>query len=421
MKLKKRNNVYWLDAYVNNKRIRKSTGMTVEADAKAWAKEYIDGLIGESNAKKVYETIKNNLVDKEVTFKEAIKLFLDYPRKQQPSKNRVRVIKSAWSDFTSFCNNENILYPHLVTEDIAINYFNHLKKYGRYSVNFAKKQLSNKTINDIIATIKMIMSFLKSRNLLIEDPFINIKNLDKNTVNREAYTEDELKIMGELSKGTYLYDIILTGVFTGLRLGDIAHLKWKIIDLENMWIGDGSQDAKQRKTNNDINLPIVPALAHHLLSLEKTSDYVYPELQAKYAGGQDAISTDFKKLLDNCEIVHSIKIEGRTRKASIKDIHSLRHTFAYIAAISNIPLPIVQGVLGHMTTDMTKHYMNHASKKDKAKHLSKLPNYLADCEVLPAVQNANCSFDVDEVKNLIENMNSENWQINRFKLLELLK
>ncbi|UDQ99479.1 tyrosine-type recombinase/integrase [Lentisphaerae bacterium WC36] len=102
-------------------------------------------------------------------------------------------------------------------------------------------------------------------------------------------------------------------------------------------------------------------------------------------------------------------------------MHSLRHTFAYVAALSNIPLPIVQGVLGHMTTDMTKHYMNHASKKDKAKHLSKLPNYLADCEVLPAMQNANCSFDINEVKNLIKDMNSENWQINRFKLLELLK
>ncbi|UDQ98939.1 hypothetical protein AAEX28_02350 [Lentisphaerota bacterium WC36G] len=84
--------------------------------------------------------------------------------------------------------------------------------------------------------------------------------------------------MGDKSQGTYIYSLILTGIFTGLRLGHIANLKWKIIDLENCWLGDGSQDSKQIKTVNHISLPIVPALAHHLTALDQSSKYVFPEL-----------------------------------------------------------------------------------------------------------------------------------------------
>ncbi len=438
MKLVKREKVYWLDITINKKRIRKSTGLTIESEAKKWAKQYIDDLKGKKSAKQVYETIKNNLVDKNISFDDAWEIFTNHPRKQQPGKERLRTIKGHWIDFVAFVSSSVdfcvVNCVNNVSQKLAIKYIYNLRENGKFAkVSYKRgeteiinentsKKLSNNTTNEYLATLKMIFNILLQHRYVMENPFINIDALPKNAVGREAYSPEELKLMGDKSQGTYIYSLILTGTCTGLRLGDIANLKWKIVDLENSWLGDGSQDSKQLKTGNDINLPIVEPLAIHFESLPRTSEYVFPELHKKYTNTPDSVTNDFKSVLEQCEIVHNIKIAGRSRLTSIKDIHSLRHTFAYIAAVSNIPLPIVQGVLGHMTQDMTKHYMNHASKKDKAKYLNQLPNYLAtkDVEILPP-QSQTLDIDISATLELIENMNSENWQINRYKLLELLK
>ncbi len=434
MKLVKREKVYWLDVTINKKRIRKSTGLTIESEAKKWAKQYIDDLKGKKSAKQVYETIKNNLVNEQLSFNDAWAIFENIPRKTLSSKRQLTSLKSYWNDFATFAMFKEINKPCLVNVKLATEYIAYLRKNGRFnnitykrnkeeiSHNNTNKNLANRTLNVYLSTLKMIFNILLQHRYVMENPFINIDALPKNAVGREAYSPEELKLMGDKSQGTYIYSLILTGTCTGLRLGDIANLKWSIIDIENRLLGGDSYDAKQRKTDNSINIPIIEPLAIHFESLPRTSEYVFPELHKKYTNTPDSVTNDFKSVLEQCGIVHNIKIAGRSRLTSIKDIHSLRHTFAYIAAVSNIPLPIVQGVLGHMTQDMTKHYMNHASKKDKAKYLNQLPNYLAtkDVEILPP-QTQTLNIDISTALELIENMNSENWQINRYKLLELLK
>ena len=63
------------------------------------------------------------------------------------------------------------------------------------------------------------------------------------------------------------------------------------------------------------------------------------------------------------------KPEGR-RAISVKDLHSMRHVFCYYAGQAGMPLSTVQSIVGHMTPEMTRHYMAHVSIK------AKLPEFL---------------------------------------------
>ena len=199
-------------------------------------------------------------------------------------------MKSQWLDFKAFVKDKTIEYPHQVTEAIVGDYLAYLKskgcyvafsyKRGKKEIKNAKtnKSLSNRSINDYLATFKLIFSILERKHIVIENPFEHFEKLKNDTINREAFTTEELEIIGKKAQGTYLYSLILVGFCTGLRLGDIANLKWSIVDLDNRLIGGDSYDAKQRKTGNSINIPIVPPLALYLSTLERYSSYVFPEL-----------------------------------------------------------------------------------------------------------------------------------------------
>jgi len=54
----------------------------------------------------------------------------------------------------------------------------------------------------------------------------------------------------------------------------------------------------------------------------------------------------------------------------------LRHTFCYYAGLYNIPLVIVQAVVGHMSPEMTKHYSMHATHKEIKESFRNMPNLL---------------------------------------------
>ena len=88
-----------------------------------------------------------------------------------------------------------------------------------------------------------------------------------------------------------------------------------------------------------------------------------PELAAQYKKNESMISTEFKDFLNKLKIKNTVKTESG-RVMSIKDIHSLRHTFAYTAAKNNIPLSVVQAILGHANESTTKIYSKYASHQD---------------------------------------------------------
>ncbi len=411
-----RGNVYYYDFRAGGKRFRGSTGATNRRSALAFEKKHIEKMRGETSAKQLIENVKEHLLGDSILLEEAFSKFKKIPRSTIPSKDRMKNYESKWGDFVSFMMGE---YPEItkmnqVQSTHAQEYIQHLRTKGRYNKEVSYKRgkrrithnaklanLAPSTINDAFQLLRMVFNTLKNEAGIIENPFAEIKNLKQDKIPREAFTPEELKLIGEKSQGTYLYPLFRAGISTGMREGDICTLLWKEVDIAAGWI-----NRKTLKTGKKIHVPILPSLKQYLLSIPKENEYVFPELANIYINSRSKIGSDVTDFLEGIGITSTKKIEGRDRRVSIKDIHSLRHTFAYLAGLNNIPLPIVQGILGHMSSKMTEHYTNHAGAEEKKQFLAQIPDYLSGGVKLEV-----------SARDLLISMNDDNWQEIRDKLL----
>jgi integrase len=83
---------------------------------------------------------------------------------------------------------------------------------------------------------------------------------------------------------------------------------------------------------------------------------VLPEIAHLYRTARWRVCKETSKIFKSAGIVTSIKIEGRRNLTPEATFHSLRHTFVSLAANAGVPLHIVQSIVGHESTAMTRHY-----------------------------------------------------------------
>lgn len=233
---------------------------------------------------------------------------------------------------------------------------------------------SNSTKNEYLMVLKYVFKTLGESHGIIKNPFDGIKKLTADIAAREAFTPEELKKIGDNATG-WLYSLCLTALSTGLREGDICMLRKSSVNLSTGWISIPST----RKTGASVDIPILPGLRAHLEEYinDSDSEYVYPELADIYTRNPARIGKTVKRFFEDIGIAGTTQsIDGYARRISAKDVHSFRHTFVYLAAVSGVPFPVVQGIVGHTSPAMTKHYMDHASREAKAQYLAQIPAYL---------------------------------------------
>ena len=82
-------------------------------------------------------------------------------------------------------------------------------------------------------------------------------------IRRRAFTLAEFKrILKACGDDTEWRGLVLFGLYPGQRLGDLAHLTWRAVDLDS-----GEIAFTTRKTGRRIVLPLVQPLADYLASL----------------------------------------------------------------------------------------------------------------------------------------------------------
>lgn len=269
--------------------------------------------------------------------------------------------RARWQHFVEFMRGRGIVFLHQIGKADAQAYITSLRTCGKSS---STANLYQKCASEICRKL------LPSQ---ADDPFDGIRPLPDDNEPREAFTEDELeRIMQNATP--FIRAIFLVGFFTALREGDIATLRWSDV----LW-DQGIIRRKLLKTGAIVEIPIMPPLASFLRERAGIDEeYVLPEHAAMYQSNPSGISYRVKKFLENdLGIATTKKIDGRTRAVSIKDVHSLRHTFCYFAGVAGIPLVVVQSIVGHMTPEMTAHYTAHADRKTKREKLAALPFFNA--------------------------------------------
>ena len=89
---------------------------------------------------------------------------------------------------------------------------------------------------------------------------------------------------------------------------------------------------------------------------------VLPEIAEGYRRSRWWVSHEIAKIFRAANIETSVKLEGRRTRTPEATFHSLRHTFVSLAANAGVPLHIVQSIVGHESTAMTRHYYHESAE-----------------------------------------------------------
>ena len=322
---------------------------------------------------------------------EAYKKAAGKPSARRPSEASGRQRENYWNDFASWLSETHPLIEDVssITRSHCESYVRYLMDNGRfnkevtYTIKRKKRvkeasyvreyQLSNKTIKEIAGACKGVISKVMEDAGLSINPWEGVILPRKETTPRDIFTEDELRVIAEaLPSDPFCRPLFTVAAATGLTEGDICMLEWKDIDPAYRTI-----TRRRRKTGSHLSIPIIPPLREFLLELERTGGYVFPEQAEMYSTNASGVSYRVKRFLDSLGIETTKDAGEGRRRISVKDLHSMRHVFCYYAGQAGIPVAVVQSLVGHMTPEMTRHYMSHADDAAKREAVRRLPAFLA--------------------------------------------
>lgn len=195
---------------------------------------------------------------------------------------------------------------------------------------------------------------------------------------REAFNELQLRRILRAANDEWK-GMILFGIYTGLRLGDIAGLTWRNIDLIQ-----GEISLTTTKTGREQVLPLAKPLLRLLEKLPTGDDPEAPLFPTAFATKKrsqftSTISNQFHNILVAAKLAdkrtHGKRGNGRSvsRAPSILSFHSLRHTATSMLKNAGVSDSVAMDIIGHESAAMSKNY-THIDNETKRKALDKLPD-----------------------------------------------
>ena len=170
---------------------------------------------------------------------------------------------------------------------------------------------------------------------------------------------------------------MLFGLYVGQRLGDLAKLTWRAVDLDT-----GEIAFTTRKTRRRILLPLVQPLADYFASLP-TSDnpnvFIFP--RAASAKRTASLSNQFREILVEAGLVQPLprghksigKGRDQAREASEISFHSLRHSAVTMLQAAGVSGFIAREIVGHESAAVSRQY-THLTTDDKRAAMQRLPD-----------------------------------------------
>ena len=163
----------------------------------------------------------------------------------------------------------------------------------------------------------------------------------------------------------------LLGATSGLRLGDIANLRWEALDLEA-----GLLRLQTQKTDAVVVVPLHTGFLDWLATQPRgiAKAYVFPTLAGIETAGRKGLSVQFGDIMRKAGVTGRVSEpggeKGRTRNS--KSFHSLRHHFVSQLANQGVAPDIRQKLAGHSSAAVHGIYSHHELETLRAA-VAKLP------------------------------------------------
>jgi integrase len=244
--------------------------------------------------------------------------------------------------------------------------------------------MSSASANTILRIVKQMFK-VAARRYRIDPPgqlLGSLKNKGGDVGKRRAFTLPEIGRILRETEGSEWQGMILAGLYTGQRLGDIATLRWENVDLVR-----GELAFTARKTGRRVMLPIAASLLEYLLS-QKSADtgsaFVFPNA-AKHVENSNAehvgrLSNQFYQILVRAGLARRRTYDNkgagqRKKRRQVNEIsfHSFRHAATSLLKNSGVPQSVVMDIVGHESRAVSQLY-THVGDDEKRRAVARLPS-----------------------------------------------
>ena len=249
-----------------------------------------------------------------------------------------------------------------------------------YSASYMKKVKQ-------IAT--QIMQVAVASDILIRNPFSDVKIPKKDPNPRRALTDKEIALITDSWRGHNLGPMAMIMLYAGLRKGEAIALEWKDIDFEKKVIHvtkaasslKNVTTIKKPKTSAGTrDVPIPRVLLATLMEIRKPDGYVCTNTE-----GGLITDSSYKRQWASFQSYLNICAGGRNgtgryvpRIVVIDRItaHMLRHTYATMLYDANVDVKSAQMFLGHSDIEVTLSIYTHLSQYKERKAADALDEHL---------------------------------------------
>lgn len=226
-------------------------------------------------------------------------------------------------------------------------------------ISFIKSLNPNKKalIHDTLMDLRGFFKFLYEKEIILVNmaSFIPKDNYVSQSRLPSYYSEEELdKLLNTIDRGTAVgkrdYAILLIAARLGLRVSDIARLKF-----ENLHWNNSTIVLRQYKNGKDLTLPLLPAIGNAILDYIQ---YGRPHSNEKnvfllaISPFLPISSRSISTMVHRRFIDSGLNIGNRRHGA-----HALRHSLVKELLKNKQTLPVITEVLGHKNTESTRHYI----------------------------------------------------------------
>ena len=286
----------------------------------------------------------------------------------------MKSIATEIQDYLSNCEHQKKLSPNTIRayKIDAKNFLSFLSQYKLQNEPASKigKEIIQQFVDNLlvhyaprtckrkIACIKALFNYLEFEDIIPINPFrkIRLKIREAQTlpkVMKQSETTEQLRYVYQMANNTKtkrqlfyakraiaVYELLLG---TGMRIGELCHLKLSSLDLDNQTIRILGKGEKERIVYlvSDI---VVDAIKAYLKIRTSHSEFIF-------------INWNNSRMREESIRRIIVSIGERTVHRRITP-HMFRHTFATMLLESNVDISYIQELLGHSSIRTTQIYLH---------------------------------------------------------------
>lgn len=433
----KRGRKYYAVWTVGGKKFMQTTGKTTEKEAKTRLAEIMEPFLIEDEVK----TLQNITAKIQIRRGDLVTA--------EDRNNPPLTISKTWDEYLASSNR-----PDSGPETLN-QYENHFDQFAawlkehhpeavalrdvsraiatEYAGYLTGRKLSPNRFNKHVRFLELFFRVLKDSARIQENPWDGIKRKRQNANSRRELTVEELRDVCKATSGEMRL-LFALGIYTGLRLGDCATLRWGEVDLVRGRITRIPNKTASRNPK-PVLVPVHPTLAAMLADTPPPArrGYVLPDTATLYEEDRIALTRKIQGHFIDCKVMTHRPgtgfeiVKGEDGKERLKStgkravlevgFHSLRHTFVSLCRAADTPLSVVEAIVGHSNPSMTRHY-THTGDAAALAAVSALPSVMGDVKALPPALVVH-TVDAEAVRGIAEGMTAKTWKHAQAELMKL--